>query len=54
MVRSTGNLSSGGNVNYVTMQIPLPIPEFTRTEHNLHCDVLHITTDSVARHVEFN
>ena len=29
----------------------LPIAEFTRTERNLHCDVLHIrpTTDRVAR-----
>ena len=33
---------------YVTMQITLPIPEFTRNERNLHCDVLHITTDRVA------
>ena len=34
------------------MQITLPIPEFTRNERNLHCDVLHIrtpTTDRVAR-----
>ena len=28
------------NVYYVTMQITLPIPEFTRNERNLHCDVL--------------
>ena len=34
---------------YVTMQITLPIPEFTRNEHHFHCDVLHITTDRVAR-----
>ena len=27
---------------YVTMQITLPIPEFTRNERNFHCDVLHI------------
>ena len=40
---------NGGNVYYVTMQITLPIPEFTRNERNLHCDVLHITTDRVAR-----
>ena len=39
----------GGNVYYVTMQIALPIPEFTRNERNFHCDVLHITTDRVAR-----
>ena len=39
----------GGNVYHVTMQITLPIPECTRNECNLHCDVLHITTDRVAR-----
>ena len=39
----------GGNVYYVTMQITLPIPEFTRNERNFHCDVLHITTDRIAR-----
>ena len=31
------------------MQITLPISEFTRNEHNFQCDVLHITTDRVAR-----
>ena len=31
--------SFGGNVHYVTMQITLPIPEFTRNERNCHCDV---------------
>ena len=31
----------------VTMQITLPIPEFTRTERNFHCDVLHIASDRV-------
>ena len=41
----------GGNVYYVTMQMTLPIPECTRNERNLHCDVLHITTDRVARFV---
>ena len=35
----------GGNVYYVTMQITLPIPEFTRNERNFHCDVLHITVE---------
>ena len=39
----------GGNVYYVTMQITLPILEFTHDERNLHCDVLHITTERVAR-----
>ena len=39
----------GGNVYYVTMQMMLPVPKFTRNEHNLHCDVLNITTDRVAR-----
>ena len=34
---------------YVTMQITLPIPEFTRNERNFHCDVLHFTPDRVAR-----
>ena len=37
----------GGNVYYVTMQITLPIPEFTRNERNFHCDVLHIAPDRV-------
>ena len=31
----------------VTMQITLSIPEFTRNERNVHCDVLHITPDRV-------
>ena len=31
---------------YVTMQITLPIPEFTRNERNFHCDVLHGMTRS--------
>ena len=31
------------------MQITINIPEFTRNERNLHCDVLHITTVRVAR-----
>ena len=35
----------GSNVYYVTMHITLPIPEFTRNGRDLHCDVLHITTD---------
>ena len=39
----------GGNVYYVTMQMTFHIPEFTRNEHNLHCDVVHITTIWVAR-----
>ena len=40
----------GGNLYYaVTMQIMLPIPEFVRKEHNLHCDVVHITTKWVFR-----
>ena len=34
---------------YVTMQITLPIPEFTRNERNVHCDVLHITSDRVVK-----
>ena len=39
----------GGNAYNVTMHITLPIPEFTRKERNFHSDILHITTDSVAR-----
>ena len=35
----------GGNVYYVTMQITFPIPEFARKEPNLHCDVVHVTTN---------
>ena len=48
-IESEATYSFGGNVYYVTMQIALPIPEFTRNERKLHCDVLHITTDRVAR-----
>ena len=33
------------NVYYVTVQITFHIPEFARKERNLHCDVVHITTD---------
>ena len=36
----------GGNVYYVTMQITLHIPECARKERNLHCDVVHITTNN--------
>ena len=39
----------GGNVDYVTMQITFPIPEFARKERNLHCDVVHVTTKWVSR-----
>ena len=46
-IESEANDSFGGNVYYVTMQITLPIPEFTRNERNCHCDVLHITPDRV-------
>ena len=34
---------------YVTMQITLHIPEFARKQHNLDCDVVHITTKWVFR-----
>ena len=46
-IESEANDSYGGNVYYVTMQITLPIPEFTRNERNFHCDVLHIAPDRV-------
>ena len=46
-IESEANDSFGGNVYYVTMQITLPIPEFTRNERNFHCDVLHFTPDRV-------
>ena len=48
-IESEANDSFGGLVYYVTMQITLPIPEFTSNERNFHCDVLHITPDRVAR-----
>ena len=48
-IESEANESFGGLVFYVTMQITLPIPEFTRNERNFHCDVLHSTPDRVAR-----
>ena len=31
------------------MQITLSIPEFTRNQRNVHCDVLHITPEIVVR-----
>ena len=37
----------GGSVYDVTMQITFHIPEFARKERNLHCDVIHITTEWV-------
>ena len=43
------NDSFRGNVYYVTMQITLPIPELTRNERNVHCDVLHITPERIVR-----
>ena len=48
-IESEAKYPFGGNVYHVTMQMTLPIPEFKRNERNLHCDVLHITTDRVAR-----
>ena len=47
-IESEAKYPFGGNVYYVTMQITLPIPEFTRNERNFHYDI-HITTDRVAR-----
>ena len=41
-IESEAKYPFGGNVYYVTMQITLPFPEFSRIERNLHCDVLHI------------
>ena len=46
-IESEANDSFGGNVYYVTMQITLPIPEFTRNERTFHCDILHLTPDRV-------
>ena len=39
----------GGNVYNVTMQITSHIPTFARKEHNLHCDLVNITTKWVSR-----
>ena len=41
-IESEAKYPFGGNVYYVTMQITLPFPEFSRIERNLHCDVLYI------------
>ena len=43
-IESEAKCPFGGKVYYVTMQTKFP-----RNERNLHCDVLHITTDRVAR-----
>ena len=48
-IESEARYPFGGNVYYVTVHITLPIPEFTCSERNLHCDVLHITTHRVVR-----
>ena len=48
VIESEAKYSFGGNLYYVTMQITLPIPEFTRNERIFHCDV-PIATDRVAR-----
>ena len=48
-IESEANDSFGGNVYNVTMQITLSIPEFTRNQRNVHCDVLHITPEIVVR-----
>ena len=34
---------------HVTMQITFFIPEFSRKERNLHCDVVHVTPKWVSR-----
>ena len=39
-IESEARDQNGGNV---TMQITFHMPEFARKEHNLHCDVVHIT-----------
>ena len=46
-IESEANDSFGGNVYYITMQITLPIPEFSRNERNFHCDIWYITPDRV-------
>ena len=53
-IESEASDSFGGLVYYVTMQITLPIPEFTRNERNFHCDVLHIIPNRVARFVLYD
>ena len=42
-IKSAAKDPFGGNVNYVTMQIALHIPEFARKERNLHCEVVGST-----------
>ena len=38
----------GGNVYYVTMQITSLTRKLRKVERNLHCDVVHITTEWVS------
>ena len=47
VIQNESGDSNGGNVWYVTMQITLVTRKFRNVERNLHCDVLHITTDRV-------
>ena len=48
-IESEARYPNGGNVYYVTMQITFHITEFACKEHNLHCDVVHITIICVSR-----
>ena len=43
-IQSEPSETKGGNMYYVTMQITFLTRKFRNVEHNLHCDVLHITT----------
>ena len=50
-IESEARYPNGDKVYYVTVQITFHIPEFAREERNLSCDVVHITTVWVSRHV---
>ena len=47
MIQNESRDPFGGNVYYVTMPITFLTHKFRNSERNLHCDVVHITTEWV-------
>ena len=45
VIQNESGDSIGDNVYYVTIQITFITRKFRNEQRNLHCDVLHITTD---------
>ena len=49
VIQSEAKDTFGGNVYYVTMQIPFFTRKFRNVQRNMHCDVVHITPKCVFR-----